>query len=144
MSRSKITVKEIDSLANEYIDSMPLKRIDILKKMWAAADGRMVIVMFAQKINIEPSELINWINDYYYQKRMWRYRGRKMIITDPPAPVITNDNEEAAEMAKMVAGWDGGEQKSGRRNASSGTTRNKAATMGGGEYLGEGYSVRSW
>lgn len=144
MSRCEITVNQVDSLANEYISSLPSKRIEILKKIWAAADGYMVTGIFAQKINIEPFDLIDWLNDYYHSKRMSRYRGWKAIITDPPAPAITDENDEAVEIAEMAAGWDGGEQKYGKRNASTGSTRNKAATMSGGEYLGEGFSVRKW
>ncbi len=138
MSRSKITSKEITELAKEYIESTPSERIDILKKIWAAEQGCMVVAMVAGKINVASSDLINWIKDYYYNKRMWRYRGRKMIVTDPPAPGVF---DEIVEIAEQSAGWNS-EQRFTRRNTLTGATRNRASTISGAEYFGQGYGIK--
>ena len=126
MSTNQITIKELIYMSAKYINSQTTNdQIAILEKIWVSG-GRKAAIIFAEKISIAPNELINWINDYYYSKRMWRYRGRKIIITDPPAPKITDYNDEAAEIAEMVAGGHGGEQRYSRRNTLTSTTKNRA------------------
>lgn len=150
MSTGKLTMSHVQGLIKMYIDR-PDRREEIILSVWSSG-GKENIKKLAQGIGVESRKIIDWLEEYIRGRIKWRRKHRRkntyIHSVSPPVPIIKTSNsndvadpkvkefvdetealspdEEAAEIAEMVAGGHGGEQRYGRRNTLSSTVKNRA------------------